>query len=242
MRLSARGSLFFLSLLLLSCVSSDESVRLDGFETPRIDRKLWSSTWWVSRSSGTDEGKLRVTVSEGDRRLYGKSGQSTERCELVERHRHELGRVLTYRFRLHVPREFPVADIRLVAGQWKQTSWRLWEKHSPLLAQLYRKGVFSLTLNNDGGRTILYETGTPEEPALYGGWTDFVYKIRMSRDNSGRIEVWIDGEKTVEFTGQVGYGGDGRTGYFRLGLYRDTMVEPMTVYFDDFSVEEREEW
>jgi hypothetical protein len=44
----------------------------------------------------------------------------------------------------------------------------------------------------------------------------------------------MNGEQVVDYTGQIGYKSDLNTSYFRLGLYRDTMEVPMTVYYDDF--------
>jgi len=61
----------------------------DSFEAPKVEKIFWSTTWWVIRQSGVDsrlsldgDSSLRVVVESGYRRLYGKSGQATERCEL----------------------------------------------------------------------------------------------------------------------------------------------------------------
>ena len=46
----------------------------------------------------------------------------------------------------------------------------------------------------------------------------------------------MDEEQIVDYIGQLAYTDDLNTSYFRLGLYRDTMTEPMTVFFDDFNL------
>ena len=216
---------------------------LDSFEESRINSKYWSTTWWVARQSGIVEGvaqdgssSLKAVVEPGNRRLYGKSGQATERCELLEKRRHVLGTDLWYTFSVYVPQEFPVEDVRLVMGQWKQTSWTLYKKHSPVIAQRFRNGIFSITINNDSGQHLLYETGTIDQPALIGEWSEFKYHIRFSKENAGILEVWINGEQVVDYEGQLAYSDDMNTSYFRLGLYRDTMQVPMVVYFDDFQL------
>ncbi len=45
------------------------------------------------------------------------------------------------------------------------------------------------------------------------------------------------GKKVIDFRGQVGYSDELNRTYFRFGLYRDTMEEPMTVYLDGFSIQ-----
>lgn len=227
-------------LLLTACRSADWSYE-DSFEEPRINR-YWTTMWW-SRDGGVDDAfavdgqhSLRVIVQEGDHRLFGKSGQSTERSELNERHRHKVGQDVWYAFRVYVPEDFPIQDTRLVMGQWKQTAIFLWKKHSPAVAQRFRNGRFQITINNDAGREYLYEDGTADDPALVGEWTSFVYHIRFDKGDNGRLEVWMNGEQIIDYSGQIGYKDDLNTSYFRLGLYRDTMAEPMTVYYDDVRV------
>jgi hypothetical protein len=232
--------LVLLALSLSACRSTDWSYA-DSFEESSINR-YWTRTWW-SREGGMDdayvldgESALRVVVQQGDHTLFGKSGQATERSEINERHRHRLGQDVWYSFSVYVPEDFPIADVRLVMGQWKQTSIFLWLKHSPAVAQRFRNGVFAVTINNDSGQQYLYEVGSPEEPALVGQWTSFVYHIRFDKGENGRLEVWMNGEQVVDYTGQIGYQGDPNTTYFRLGLYRDTLAAPMKVYYDDLRI------
>ncbi|MEE4194137.1 MAG: polysaccharide lyase [Anaerolineae bacterium] len=213
----------------------------DSFESERINR-YWTTTWW-SRDGGVDdavaidgENALRVVVQQGDHPLFGKSGQATERSELNERHRHAVGQDVWYSFSVYVPEDFPIQDTRLVMGQWKQTAIFLWKKHSPAVAQRFRDGRFQITINNDSGRQYLFEEGTAEDPALVGEWTSFVYHIRFDKGENGRLEVWMNGEQVIDYTGQIGYRGDLNTSYFRLGLYRDTMNTPMTVYYDEVKI------
>lgn len=234
------AALVVLLITLTACRSADWSYQ-DSFEGNRIN-PYWTRTWW-SRDGGIEDGvvlegaqALRVVVQAGDNRLFGSSGQATERSELNERHRHPLGQDVWYSFSVYVPLDFPIQDTRLVMGQWKQTTIALWKKHSPAVAQRFRNGRFQITINNDDGRQYLYEIGSADEPALLGEWTSFVYHIRFDKGGDGRLEVWMNGEQVVDYTGQIGYRDDLNTSYFRLGLYRDTMDTPMTVYYDDVRV------
>ena len=227
-----------MGFLLTACRESDWAFS-DSFEEENINR-YWTQTWW-SKTGGVDDtvafdgdSSLRVVVQQGDHRLFGKSGQSTERSELNERHRHPLGQDVWYSFSVYIPEDFPIEDVRLVMGQWKQTAIFLWKKHSPSVAQRYRNGAFFITINNDAGKQYLFQTGSLDEPALLGQWTSFRYHVRFDKGENGRLEVWMNDEKIVDYTGQLGYTSDLNSSYFRMGLYRDTMIEPMIVYYDDF--------
>ncbi len=100
----------------------------------------------------------------------------------------------------------------------------------------FENGVLSITINNDSGQHSLFETGSPENPALVGEWTDFNYHIRFAKDKTGVLEVWMNDEKIVDYSGQLSYSDDMNSSYFRLGLYRDAYLVPMIVYFDDFQL------
>ena len=246
---SVAGYLLILviSLTALSCQSHPANQRarvVDSFEGGAINGAVWTRAWWVehkgrptNQESRDGGASLRVTVSEGDKGLRGRSGQETERSELLERYRSPVGAALLYSFSFLIPEDFPIVDVRLVVGQWKQTTAKLRLKHSPVIAQRYRNGRFSITIDNDSGQKELFAVGTPSKPALVGQWADLSYRIRFSKDDSGVLDVWMNGVQIVSYRGQLGYASDGDTTYFRLGLYRDTMTQPMTAYFDSFSRE-----
>lgn len=238
-----RNSLLFILLLaglLTGCAS-----RLpyhDSFEQDRINW-FWKTFWFVKSTGGVDDAyafsgdaSLRVTVNEGDFRQRGRSGQATERSELLERQRHPLGSDLWYSFAVYVPEDFPIRNRRLVMGQWKQTAIPFYLKHSPVVAQRFVNGVLSITVSNNSGMETLYQTGGTYRPALVGEWTTFVYHIRFDKGDDGLLEVWMNGEQIVDYRGQLGYVEDFNTTYFRLGLYRDQLEQPMTMYFDDVAM------
>jgi hypothetical protein len=74
---------------------------------------------------------------------------------------------------------------------------------------------------------------------IRGRWTDFVFHIRHTRTDAGFVRLWVDGERVLDFHGPTTYGPafgypeDGRF-YFKLGLYRDDMQEPMTIFLDEY--------
>ena len=86
----------------------------------------------------------RITVRQGDVAQRGDSGQANERAELDSGKRHVLGQDSWCGFSFLVPPDFPIADVRLVLSQWKQSAL----DGSPIVAQRYRAGRHWLTVRD----------------------------------------------------------------------------------------------
>jgi hypothetical protein len=82
-----------------------------------------------------------------------------------------------------------------------------------------------------GGRTfqVFRTSGTggtsqtmfkyPEIPIRFGQWTDFVFKFRHALDNSGLLQVWMDGQQIVDYAGPIGFNTPGYKDYAKFGYY-----------------------
>jgi len=74
-------------------------------------------------------------------------------------------------------------------------------------------------------------------------WLDFRFQIRFSRSQSGRIKAWLGDTLVIDCKGANaypeagGYAGRGRF-YFKVGLYRDRISEPMNIYVDEYRKEQ----
>jgi len=176
---------------------------------------------------------LAITLHHGDCPDVGGDGERTERAEL-----HELPSVtlpteteVWYAVSLYLPRDFPLVDRRLVVGQWYQPSPdpRLQAIRSPLVANRFRAGVFSITRQDDSTRVVLFET--PGD--VRGRWLRLAYHLRFSH-SGGRLEIWLDGQQVVDYAGPLAYPQAHDRVHFRLGLYRDHLPIPMTLLVRDF--------
>jgi hypothetical protein len=216
--------------------------RFDGFEGDAV------APFWRSGDAGSGRyapgavgvtseyaraGKqsVRITVREGDVEQQGDDGEANERAELDSGKVSFPGRDLWYGFSVLVPPGFPVVDTRLVVAQWKQEGL----KGGPLVAQRYRSGKHHLTVRDwatpEGDRKHF-----PLPPVVPGRWIDMVYHLRLSSAADGLVEVWADGVRVVSHEGPTASGGGGSQVYNKIGLYRDRMREPMTIYFDNYTV------
>jgi len=185
-------------------------------------------------------GAARMTVRANDRyEAASDNGAASERDELMEAPRFwsQTGRTYDYSFSLYLPRDFPIVDTRLVIAQWKQLcEWPGGcRPDNPVLAVRYVGGVLSITRKTDAGEVTTYKS----QGEMRGRWLDFRFVTRFSQKDDGAIDGWLNGERIVQYRGVTaycaarGYPAHGFF-YFKMGLYRDLMRQPMTIYMDDF--------
>jgi hypothetical protein len=221
----------------------------DGFESTDLSSH-WTKIRMVPGSFRAQTEVVRagrrageITVHSGDRReAASDGGVASERDELMEAwwlFAH-LDRTYRYSFSLYLPADFPIVPTRLVLAQWKQVceSSRC-RPDNPVLAIRYQNGELSVTRQDDQAKSILYFT----KQEMRGRWLDFRFETRFSRDQDGQIDGWLNGEPIVHYKGpsvyqlQRGYPAHGYI-YFKTGLYRDEMQQPMTIYVDEYRKDE----
>jgi hypothetical protein len=106
-----------------------------------------------------------------------------------------------------------------------------------VLAIRYIDGVLRITRALGDNKFTLWE----EKRDLRGKWLDIRVQTRFTPGATGRAKVWFDGKQVLDYTGilanpelpSTGYLPPSRY-YFKFGLYRDVMPQPMTAYFDEY--------
>jgi Polysaccharide lyase len=215
----------------------------DGFESPTLS-KVWSAEKSLPGAIEIQPEVVRsgrsaalITLHAGDQ-LDDEKGTVLERAELME------ARELTsredsayeYSFSLFLPHDFPIVPTRLVIAQWKQycPSGQC-DPNNPVLALRYQGGEFRVTLHAGAKTRTLFRT----KDEIRGKWLDFTFLIRFSRGDKGRVKASLNGRQIADYTGATayseafGYPPSGRF-YFKMGLYRDRMVETMKIYADEY--------
>jgi hypothetical protein len=221
----------------------------DGFESSGLSY-CWSESRMVPGAFRVQSEFVRaghsaaeITVRPGDRREPASDdGVASERDELLEAwwlYAH-LNRTYRYSFSLYLPADFPIVPTRLVLAQWKQLcEWTRCRPDNPVLAIRYQNGELFVTRQDEHARSVLYST----KQEMRGRWLDFRFETRFSREQDGRIDSWLNGEPIVHYAGptvyqlQRGYPAHGYV-YFKTGLYRDEMQQPMTIYLDEYRKDE----
>lgn len=169
---------------------------------------------------------VQITVREGNVEAAGGGGTVVERSELDSGHFTLMGQETWYGFSVLVPKDFPIVDTRLVISQCKQT-----DASRPLIAQRFRDGKHTLTVESHGKKR---EFRLPDLPL--GKWADFVCRARYSTGADGAVEFWMNGKKVASYSGPVAEEAGKNAFYHKIGLYRDRMKQPMTIYFDNYAV------
>jgi hypothetical protein len=244
--------LFLIVHVLSERISNGQASVYDGFESGKL-----SDIWNTSRmepnsiefqSEIVRKGKsaAKITVRTNDTFEAGNAQSApTERDELLQSALYAPyeGLKYEYEFSMFLPKDFPIVNTRLVFAQWKQYCQRgeksLCSDDSPVIALRYVGGELYITLNTDSAVTKLYR----RKEEIRNKWLDFRFLIRFSRQTNGEIEVFLNNNEIINYKGVTSYSESHgyppkSLYYFKMGLYRDIMAEPMTIYIDEFSMKE----
>src|SRR5580658_877037 len=168
----------------------------------------------------------QITIHQGDIAAAGDAETTVERDELDSGHYRLMGREAWYGFSFLMPKDFPIVDVRLVISSCKQS-----DVPRPLTAERFRAGKHTFTVESQGRKETY---NLPEIPL--GRWVDVVCRSRYSTNNDGCVQVWMNGREVVSYKGPLGDPKAKNAFYHKIGLYRDRMAEPMTIYFDNYTM------
>jgi len=220
----------------------------DGFETAGLsgiwdtDRFEPGAVTMQTNIVRAGHGAAKITVHPRDKFEAGSPGSSgSERDELREAKKLTSRENIPYEFSFSMffPTNFPVVPTRLVIAQWKQycADGGNCSDDSPVLAVRYIAGELRITQDLDKKFIMLYH----ETNEFRGRWLDFKFQVRFSPRENGRIMAWLGGRQLVDYRGITADSENAETGYpspsrfyFKMGLYRNVMPEPMTVYIDEY--------
>ncbi|MGD0016393.1 MAG: polysaccharide lyase [Verrucomicrobiia bacterium] len=235
----------------ISCTRDTNAPALDvydGFETSTLS-KVWDTDRFVpgavqmqTNIVRAGHGAAKITVHSRDKFEAGINGNNdTERDELLEARKltSKENEAYEHSFSMFIPTDFPIVPTRLVIAQWKQYCPKggNCSDNSPVLAIRYISGVLKITQNIGKNQTTLYK----EKGEFRNRWLDFKFQIRFSTNENGRIRAWLGDKQIVDYKGPTAYPENDQTGYaspsrfyFKMGLYRNLMPEPMTIYIDEY--------
>lgn len=241
-----RNSYIVLIVVLLSLTTCKPGRLIDindNFESDSLN-KIWTSDKFIPgvlsfQSKYVRSGKkaAMIILRQGDQ-IDEEKGTILERAELKESKKlfSFENANYAYSFSIFLPPDFPIVPTRLVIAQWKQDCQSGdCNPNNPVIALRYASGELIVTLQVGQNQTALYS----QKESILNKWLDFKFHIRFSRNHDGGIKAWINGKQIIDFEGVTAYSqtfGYPMPGnfYFKIGLYRDQMVQPMTIYFDDY--------
>jgi hypothetical protein len=235
---------FLITLMFVSSCQSDKTAPVkDSFESDSVS-SIWRKDKYIKGALEIQSARVRsgqkavkLTLKPGDQ-ISEEKGTIYERAELREPK--ELMSVehqkYSYSFSLLLPGDFPIVPTRLVIAQWKQNCEdENCDPNNPVIALRFESGVFRITLQTGPERTTLYS----RTETVLDKWQDFRFSIRFSRSVDGQIQAWLNNKEIIDYKGvtayseEYGYPHPGNF-YFKFGLYRDQMDQPMIIYIDDY--------
>lgn len=250
---SAKNIQFIFLLLLVSLNSCKAQTDIyDGFESKKLSA-VWTTDRMVKESLEFQTDIVRkghvaakITLRTGDVFEAGDSkSHGSERDELCEAENlwSLEGKDYEYQFSLFLPDTFPVVPVRLVIAQWKQKCPHggKCSGDSPVMAIRYVSGRLYVTVQTSDDDQVIYQT----KEEIRNKWLDFKFRVRFSRFNKGEIHAWLNNQQIINFKGVTCYASergytDASLFYFKMGLYRNVMPEPMTIYIDEYYKRELE--
>jgi hypothetical protein len=212
-----------------------------------VSKTLWDTSRFV-KGAVTMQSKIvksghsaaKITLNQGDKYEAGNdSSLVSERAELLEAQKLASKEYsgYEYAFSMFIPADFPIVPTRLVIAQWKQyCKQEICSDDSPVLALRYTKGILQITIQTGAHREVFYET----KGDIRNKWLSFRLQTNFSRTQNGYVNAWIDDKQVLNYNGKTCYSEE--RGYpnnsyffFKMGLYRDKMPLPMSIYIDDYS-------
>jgi hypothetical protein len=221
----------------------------DDFESSPLS-SLWENSRLEPGSITFEKSTVRaghqaiaITVRPQDKFEAGEHGNAdSERDELLESRKlvSREGASYEFSFSMYFPKDFPIVPTRLVIAQWKQycgDDKLPCEDDSPVLALRYVGGVLSVTQDLEHKKTELFA----EKGEFRGRWLDFKVQAHFVPSETGHVKVWLGDRLLLDHHGVTANAENAATGYanpsrfyFKMGLYRNVMPEPMTVFVDEY--------
>lgn len=114
--------------------------------------------------------------------------------------------------------------IRIFA-QWKQFG----NTNSPFLSLRYINGFLQSKFCHSSN-----QVKTNLAPLSSNIWYDISVNYQLNQNQTGHFSIWLDGQKIQTYKGPLGFSPNGNAIHFHLGIYRDQLTIPQTLYFDQF--------
>jgi len=171
----------------------------------------------------------KIDLIKGDHQQTSAAGTVTERGELMEQKdiRLPLGTEAWYAFSVYFPTDFPIVDNRTVFAQWKQAE----EDSSPFLSLRYQGGKIFCRIIGD---EINEKFQLKQEREIRGGWHRIIMNYQLNPDLTGKVHCQFDEEEFANYVGKMGHQSLGPSTYFKMGLYRDQIDVPQTIYLAQY--------
>lgn len=237
------------SILVFLCILPLFSCQTSGTSGPWLNQS-GNEPWSIQSQSEivrSGETAYRFEVRPGDG--WGDGFKKSSRAEFSERWNASLSskNETWYGMSLFIPKEIEPSYRRLIIGQWHGTKHYIgWCNRAPILANEFLANdlVFRIAIRYETEKKCDPNSNNPNahiETSYHelsnfklGRWNDLIYQVHWSTNDDGYLNVWLNGEKKIEYKGPIGYF-DPEGPYFKYGIYRKRKeVNTHIVFFDSY--------
>ncbi|OAF13581.1 hypothetical protein AYJ54_43405 [Bradyrhizobium centrolobii] len=239
---AAAATTFFAIVLPVNCSSRAQDANLANWTAVANSRAPITirSTPYVPESSGTDWSIRRAAAGAIDiMRFEVRAGDiwSEDRASGENKERSELD---GYKRRFEYGSDVWGAYSFLIEpGAEYQSDWTA-------ISQMHGSKIRPFHIHFKLGRLIVYSEamGSPSGPQTSirynemlsrNEWHHVVFHLREGVPN-GKLEIWLDGKKAVDFSGMIGAAGN--QAYWKYGIYRGygPIATPFAIQFANMEV------
>lgn len=200
----------------------------------KLNKNIWDLTkinqscWEIIDKVPNNHSKYALKVDANNSVRSPKDKKDIDRSEISEKeHVHvKLDNSVWYLISFYFPKGFFIADNRLVFAQWKQ-----YAPHygSPFLSARYINNKFSFKVT---GENVVKKFNKKID--LRGKWHVIIVNYKLGTNQTGFAKGWLDSELVMDYKGEMDYSPAPNYIFFKMGLYRDTLEQPQTIYFNKF--------
>lgn len=221
----------FTSSLAVASVSPISNCNLSGWDTSRA----WSKeNLKIVRFQASKKCAAAFQIKPNDKKI-----NDGFRSEIKDPNYSRAGTSLSYEFSTYIPDSLKdVQKSRLVIAQWHDAKeGGIPVQRPPFSIRLVEGKIvfpmFNESIYRANPKGLGKNLATLSIP--YGQWIRWKIVATWSATYRGKLQVWMNGKRIVQYTGEIGYPGDVWAPYFKMGAYTTKPFSaPITVYHTDY--------
>jgi hypothetical protein len=195
--------------------------------------------------SKTGKNSLRFELNDTDSNVAG-----GKRSEMIFRHEKTPNIDRWYKFNTYFSYDYGIDSIPESIAQWHEIpDWNLGETwRSPPISLQTKNGFWYVVVlwasekvnsNKSISGQKIFKIGKVET----GSWEEWVFRIKFSYQNKGRIQLWRKGKLVLDYNGP-NYYNDKKGPFFKMGIYKwewngnsiKRLVNKRVLYIDDIII------